>query len=189
MKLFLTQLIWLLLAGFCVSCSNPPDYKPESYLNESEQKDILLKLIPYSAKLPLRYSFSDRFKPELDSFYREEATRYKFQHYFIATDSFHYFMINRPAPSLYEKRIAIAGRFKKDQSGNLVQYEEAFWTFKMVREDLVTKGKVLFAHYVEGKDIGNYMPGKRGEEEWIEFPDATCYYNKKEQRWVFALGE
>ena len=187
MKINTNALIWMLLVSLFTSCNDSKKYDPLSYLDDIQQQGMLRKIIPYCAKLPEPYSIADRFNPELDSFYREEIKKYKLQHYFISEDSVHYFMINRPAPSLYEKRLAIAGRFKKD--GQIItDYEESFWTFKMKDQELREKGKVLFAQYVEGKDISGYMPGKK-EEEWIEFPDVHCSYDKETQCWKFSMEE
>jgi hypothetical protein len=152
-------------------------------MNEDQQNELLLKIIPYSAKLPKRYGPDDRFKPELDSFYRIEVRKYCMQHYHVSENGYHYFMINRIAPSIHEKKIAIAGRFRKDAAGKISAYEEAFWTYKMKAQDLKEKGKILFSDYVEGKDIMIYMSDKKRQEEWIEFPDANCYFDKKDQCW------
>ena len=176
-------LLWMLFASLLWSCSSAPDYNPETYLSSKEQSEVLLKILPYVAKLPMRFQGEKRFSAELDSFYRQEVKKYRMQHYYISPeDSFHYFMINRPAPSLYEKRTAIAGRFKKTKDGKIINYEESFWTFKMKLDELDKKGAVLFAHYAEGKDIKEYMPGKQ-KDEWIEFPDDKCYYDKNEKAW------
>lgn len=150
-------------------------------LNAKESKDLLRKLIPYSAKLPKGYNYLNRFDPKLDRFYNDELNNYKIEKYYSSDkDSFNYFLISRPAPSLYGKRIGIAGKFKQDAKGNVVNYEEAFWTYKMKEEEFDKKVPVLFKSYVEGKDLSQY---KLTEEEWIEFPDKNCFYDKKEQQW------
>jgi hypothetical protein len=152
-------------------------------LNEKESKDLLGKLIPYTAKLPKGYNHLNRFDSKLDTFYREEIKNYKLENYYSSDkDSFNYFLISRPAPSLYGKRIGIAGRFKKDATDSIVDYEESFWTFKMKQEELSTKAKILFENYIEGNDLSKYKSTNKGEE-WIEFPDQNCFYDKKEKQW------
>jgi hypothetical protein len=182
--------IELLLSIVLFSCADSKqsviNYEPSTYLTETESSELLKNLIPYSAKLPKGYDCTRKFDPALDSFYIQEIKKYKLEKYFFTEkDSSHYFLISREAPSLYEKRIAIVGKYQKNKSGNIVNYEEAFWTFKMKLPELAQKGEILFHEYVLGNDLSKYLPGK-SDEEWIEFPDAHSQYNKTEQRWIFS---
>lgn len=171
----------LLLFGvlmYAVGCQ-----ESNNALNERESKDLLRKLIPYIAKLPKGYNYLNRFDAKLDTFYKEEIKNYKLENYYHSEkDSFNYFLISRPAPSLYGKRIGIAGRFKKDAKDSITDYEESFWTFKMKQEELKTKANILFENYIEGNDLSKYK-STNTEEEWIEFPDQNCFYDKKEKQW------
>jgi hypothetical protein len=178
---------FLFLIASLMGCSKTEDYKTETYLSANEQTKTLRKILPYFAKLPKGYTYERRFESVLDTFYSVEIKKYEFQHYFInPKDSFHYFMVNRPAPSLYQKKISIAGKFKVDKNGTVTDYEEAFWTFKMKKEELSKKGEILFATMVKGENLNEYMPGKK-LDEWIEFPDDKCSYNKNEQRWIVKM--
>ena len=191
-KLFLKYSVELLLSVILFSCNadgNKPSSindNPSDYFTNEQSNELLMKLIPYSAKLSKGYDFTRRFDTALDSFYVQEIKKYKLERYFISEkDSTHYFLISREAPSLFEKRIAIAGKYKQSDKGAIINYEEAFWTFKMKLPELEEKGKILFHEYISGNDLSKYLPGK-SNEEWIEFPDNYSYYNKTEQRWIFS---
>jgi hypothetical protein len=184
-RVFLAFLISIVI----VSCSTPSvkEYNASSHFTEAQSAELLMKLIPYSAKLPNGYNYTQRFDKALDSFYIEEIKKYTLEkYYFSENDSTHYFLVSRIAPSLYEKRIAIAGKYETNNHGDITNYEEAFWTFKMKLPELEQKSEVLFNDYVSGNDLSKYLPGKTNDE-WIEFPDAHSYYNKTEQRWIFSL--
>ena len=178
-----------LVSVILFSCSTPStkEYNASRHFTEAQCAELLMKLIPYSAKLPNGYNYTQRFDKALDTFYVEEIKKYKLEkYYFSENDSTHYFLVSRVAPSLYEKRIAIAGKYKINNRGDITNYEEAFWTFKMKLPELEQKSEVLFNDYVSGNDLSKYLPGKTNDE-WIEFPDAHSYYNKTEKRWVFSL--
>lgn len=182
--------IFLLFAFFtCAlySCMNTKNYSPDAYLTENETTVLLRNIIPYNAKLPKGYTYKNRFDKQLDTFYTEEMHKYKLEKYYTSQkDSFSYFLITRVAPSIYEKRIAIGGRFTKDTSGKIKNYEEAFWTFKMKPNQLQKISDTLFNDYVNGKDLSPYQIGKM-EDAWIEFPDRNYFYNKVEQRWESVM--
>lgn len=180
------QIAFFLLAIIVLSsCTDKQEnYEPNAYLSEKDQHDLLLQILPYFAKVPKGFDTPEmKFSMTLDTFYNHEVKKYAMQHYFISKDSVHHFMVNRPAPSLYEKKIAIAGKFKKDHDGKIIDYEEVFWTYKMKIPDLNNKGKILFDEMIKGRSLTSYMPGKN-EEEWIEFPDAKITYNKNQQQWM-----
>jgi hypothetical protein len=181
--MLLKQIIFLVFISLGIASCETKKYSPETYLSEDTKNELLLKILPNFAHLPKGYTYERRFESSLNTFYTEEIKKYKIQHYFISNDSVHYFMVNRPAPSLFEKRLAISGKFKIDQQGKISNYEEIFWTFKMKLPELQEKGQILFNEMVEGGNLAEYMPGKKAEE-WIEFPDNRVSYNKEQQKWV-----
>lgn len=190
-KLCIKYSVELLLSVILFSCNADSDKpsindNPSNYFTNQKSDELLMKLIPYSAKLPKGFDYTQRFDSALDSFYVQEIKKYKLERYFFSEkDSYHYFLISREAPSLYKKRIAIVGKYKKDNDNKIVNYEEAFWTFKMKQDELDEKGKLLFHEYISGSDLSKYLPGK-SNEEWIEFPDNYSHYDKNEQRWIFS---
>lgn len=183
-------IVLLFTLSIVYACNNnniPEDYLANKHFTAEESTALLLKLIPYSAKLPGGYDYTRRFDTALDSFYIKEVKNYELERYFFSEkDSSYYFLISRVAPSLFEKRIGIAGKYKQNQEGNITNYEEAFWTFKMKLPELEQKSLILFSEYLKGNDLSKYYPEGGQPEEWIEFPDKHSSYNKEEQRWMFS---
>jgi hypothetical protein len=172
----------LLLLVICISCQKSREFDAEKYLNGVEQQVFLYKIGRYVAKLPKNVDHEQKFSGRFDSYYKEEMAKYTVLSYFIDGDSTHYFLIDRPAPSLYGKRAAIGGKLRYDKEGGIQEYEEVFHTWKMKEEELLKKGEVLFAAMVDGKSLEAYLPGKSAGK-WIEFPDAQNYFDKEAKRW------
>jgi hypothetical protein len=174
---------WLLFIIIIFSaCQDKVQYNPEKYLSPEAQQQFLYKISRYTAKLPKRVSHQEKFNAKYDHYFREEIKKYRVQQYYIAADSTHYFLINRPAPSLYQKWVAIGGRLRYDQSGNIAAYEEVFRTWKMKEDDLNKKGYTLFETLIETGNVTAYLPDKT-EDEWVEFPDARNYFDTASRRW------
>lgn len=95
-----------------------------------------------------------------------------------------YFLVTKPARSLYEKRIAIGGRYVVDASDSLTHFEETFRTWKMTEDRLVPKSAFLFGKMVDGADLTPWTPEHSGDEEYIEFPNSTITYDIQLRRWT-----
>jgi hypothetical protein len=173
-------LIGLLSLSVC-SCVQEEKYNPATYLPEDEYHQFLMKISRYVAKLPKRVTHEQKFDPKYDLYYQQEMQQYKLQHYYISADSTHYFLVNRPAPSLYDKRVAIGGKLKYNK-GEITEYEEVFRTWKLKEEELNRKGEVLFAAMVEKGTVDEYLPDNT-QEDWVEFPDSRNYFDKDSRRW------
>jgi hypothetical protein len=174
---------FLMILFSCIwSCESREKYNPTRYLPLGEQKQFLNNIGRYIAKLPKRASHEQKFDSRYDEYYQEEMQKYKVQHYYISPDSTHFFLVNRPAPSLYEKRVAIGGRLKYNNKGGLVEYEEVFRTWKMKEDELTRKGEILFKTMVEKGNVNEYLPDKT-QEDWVEFPDSRNFFDKTSRRW------
>lgn len=143
---------------------------------------MLQSIIHYMGKAPENVSLAERFDTRHDEYYLDIASRHKFEHYYIDENAIHYYLISRPAPSLYEKRVAIGGKLKLNEQHELVEYEEIFRTWKMKDEDLKVKGLLLFDWMVNQKDLSPYYRAN-SSEEYIEFPDEHNYYDKTDRAW------
>ena len=171
-------LVWLLVA-----CGNRTNqYKPEQHLKPEAQQAFLYQISRYVAKLPKGVYHDGKFDARFDPYYREEMKKYRLESYFVGSDGTSYFMVSRPAPSLYEKRVAIGGKVKYDAKGELVSYEEVFRTWKMKPDDLARKSGILFGTMVEGGNLEKYSP-QNTQEEWVEFPDNRTYFDVAARRW------
>lgn len=115
--------------------------------------------------------------------YANEFKTYEW-HYVYEKDNRFYYFVSRPGPSLYEKRVGIAGVFESPNRLQISGFKEVFRTFNMKPEVLLQKGSQLFEKMVNGEYLEGYEPNKRGEEEWIELPDASHQYDSTSQCWV-----
>ncbi len=176
--------LYLLLLFAVTSCkqSNPNSYEPGSYLSPDKQTRFLYSISRYTAKLPERVGHEQKFDSSYNRYYQEEMKKYQLKHYYISPESTHYFLINRIAPSLYGKKVAIGGYLQYDTHGKISQYVEVFRTWKMKEEELKRKGEVLFTSMIEKGNVDQYLP-QNTQEDWVEFPDARNYYDKDSRRW------
>ena len=164
------------------SCTIKRDYSPDAHLSVKEKDKVLMSIIRYIGKAPENVDRAEIFNSKYDSHYLDIASRHQFEHYYINDNGTHYFLISRPAPSLFGKRVAIGGKLKLDKNGGLIEYEEVFRTWKMKEEDLKRKGQLLFDLMVNDKDISAYYRAN-SSEEYIEFPDEHNYYDKVDRMW------
>lgn len=165
------------------SCNRQSDYSYINYSAQLEKDAILSRILPYTSPLPPGATLTTRFTPEYEAYYKSEAVKYQWKYYYISDNGTHYFALSRTAPSRFKKRILIAGKFTLGTDNTLENYEEVFWTFKMPEEELDKKGLLLFEKMVKGENLQEYYPGKKGNEEWIEFPDDKTTYDKNKKRW------
>jgi hypothetical protein len=178
----LTIVIFLTAVWMIQSCNFKKDYNPHSYLSVKEKDKVLMSIIRYLGKPLENVGLDERFDAKHDAYYLDIASRHRFDHYYIDDKGYHYFLISRPAPSLFEKRVATGGQLKFDETGKLIKYEEVFRTWKMKEEDLKARGTLLFDLMVNGKDLSPYYRSN-STEEYIEFPDDHNYYDKEERMW------
>ena len=172
----------LLIVLTIQSCHSKKDYHPESHLSIKEKDQVLQSIIRYMGKPPENTSGQDRFTAKHNDYYLDLASRHRFEQYYIDNDGTHYFLISRPAPSLYEKRVAIGGKLKINEKGELTEYEETFRTWKMKEEDLKIRGPFLFDLMVNKKDLSPYYR-INSIIEYIEFPDEHNNYNTADRSW------
>ncbi len=176
-----------LFALCIVVCScGQKSYRVEDYISDAQRREeILFQIVRHTGKLPDNKTHEQRFLPEMDSAHRAHQIErnYRFEAYCVKKDT-HYYMVSRIAPSLYEKRICLAGKIVFDQKGDIVEFEEVFRTFKMLDEERKRKSEMLYQLMLEGKDLSPYYFKNSKGEEFIEFPDEYNYYDKKQRRWI-----
>lgn len=178
-----TCILFLLCIFGLLCCGPPPDQKstPLDYFSAGQEQALLREIIKQTAK-KAEGSLSAQ---EEEAWYaeQEKVTQWHFAH--EQNGRFYYF-ISRPAPSLYGKRTGLGGSFSSPDRIRVSAFKEEFRTFKMKPADLLAKGAILFEKMVNREDLTPYQPGKRGEEEWIEFPDTFHTYDSTTRRWVQA---
>jgi hypothetical protein len=174
----------IFLAVSLLSCSSEDSrYKPEDYFTSGQMEAIKLQLVLRTCKKPE----SNLSMPEIEAYYQEEAKTYQW-HFAHETDKGFFFLISRPAPSLYGKRSAIGGFFSTPDNMQIHGFKEIFHTFKMKPDELVKRGGILFEKMVNGQDLRPYYHSRAKDQEgWIEFPDNLNYYDSTSQSWKMGV--
>lgn len=178
MKLYV--IIFILFAA--VACQSKDPYSPDTYLSKQEQQQLLLSTVRYFGHLPKRATHENKFDDVFDEYYSKLVADYTLETYF-PLDGFEYYMVSRIAPSLKQKKVALAIRVKRDADGNIDFYEEVFRTWKFELPEMLEKSKMLFDLLVTGGDLSPYYPQNSGIEEYIEFPDGRTYYDTENRMW------
>jgi hypothetical protein len=165
-------------------CKKSESYLADDTLSKHEKELVLPMLVRYIAKPPKMVKGEQRFESRFDEFYKNAQKGFEWELFYLDEKSnTHYFLVTREAPSLYKKRMAIAGSYQLINN-ELSNYQEIFWTFKMKEPELKEKSVKLFEAMVNGEDLTPYYPQNSPEnEEWIEFPDASTYFDADSLVW------
>lgn len=174
---------YLFLALFITCCASREDYRPDSHLTAEAKDKTISTIIRYVAERPKKANDSTKFDSSFDEHYKEQAAAHQLTHYFFSPDGEHFFLIQRRAPSLYEKYVATGGRMRFDANDSLVEYEEVFRTWKMPKDTLARRGAILFEKMVKGESLTPFLTANSGGVEYIEFPDPYVYYDKQARTW------
>ena len=173
----LFKTLWLVCIIF--GCSEEKQKStPDEYFTQSQKQSLLKQVVIKTAKKPeAAYSAA-----EINAYYEAQSKDYQWHFAFEKNGRFFIF-VSRSAPSLYGKRIGIAGVLNTSNHLNINGFKEIFRTFKMKPEILKIKGATLFEKMVNGEDLSVYNPNPQKTEEWIEFPDEYNYYDSTSQTW------
>jgi hypothetical protein len=175
----------LLFSLFLFACTNLPKQE-KSYeqvnLSETEKLELLYEMIRYIGKLPGKADHQTKFDVGFDAYYRDLAKAHRLEKY-VLKEKEAYYLVSRVAPSIYQKRVAIGGKLRRNEQGEIVYFEEIFRTWKMVEEELERKSEFLFFEMLEGKPLDAYYPEQSPDEEYIEFPNRETHYDTLERRW------
>ncbi len=166
------------MAGACTK----NNYQVGEHLTPLQQDEMMWKIIRYLGRPPEGLTFEERFYAPYDSVYREQAKAHKFDAYFIKGRT-HYFLVSRKAPSVVDKRVATAGKFAVSGDEKIIEYEEAFRTWKMVPDTLAKREMILFDRFVKGESLEPYETKNSNGVEYIEFPDERTYFDKGAKMW------
>jgi hypothetical protein len=150
-------------------------------------QSLLDSVLPYIAKKADTVAFDKRFEAVNKPYYDQQKIEksYAFTHYAKSNDGYEYVMVKRMEPSLkHNKFSAVCMRFKRLPNGGIKaeSFEELFWTWKMLPEQLAEKSDVLFDLAINHKPLSDYEPEK-AQDEWIEFPGNGVVYDIKTHTW------
>lgn len=173
-----------------VSCNPASKYKPDGSLSKEQQEAFKYEIIRFAGKLAKRATHETKFDARFDEPYHKAAKSMNLDKYFLNDkDGYIYFEVSRIAPSNYERYVATGGRLKRDNEGNIVDYEEIYRTWKMSKEELAKKTPTYFEYMINGKDLSEFYTVNIGNTENIEFPDHQSFFNKELRRWELKLPD
>jgi len=186
------RLLGLILFISLISCSqNQSDKYSATYLlNEDEQQLFVYDIIRYAGKLVSKASHESKFNQEFDMDYWSLAREHSLDFIHIDNNTNRtYFSVSRIAPSIHIRKVSVGGYIVRDENREIVEYVEVFRTWKMPVDELSNKTAVLFELLVNGKDMSKYMPDNAYGHEYIEFPNATTYFDSDKRLWVSTLED
>lgn len=177
----LRNVLFLLLLT-ATACRFEKDYRPDSHMTAQQQDLFMNRVIRYMARTPDGVTPEDRLEARHDAHYAEQLRVHRLDALF-AEDGEYYFLVSRPAPSLTEKRVAIAGKATVDENFRVTYYEEIFRTWKMEPDSLPRRASFLFDKMVRGEDLSPYYSSRSGNADYIEFPDDRTYFDTQRRIW------
>ena len=173
-----------LLILIIVGCDRSANYKVDNYYTKAESDSVLLQMMPYIADLPSGANDSTKFTQKFRERYKlVMKNNYTMENYFINEDSVHYYLVWEMAPSI--EKIAIGGSFRLDENKNIYDFEEIFYTPKMLPEKLRPLGDELFGHLASTGNVDPYL----GDYSKIEFPSHTVCYDKELHKWKICVND
>ncbi len=178
------SLLLLIVVIILSSCGiAEKDYNPTTQLNSQEQLNFKYNVARYVCKLPRFATKETMFDKSFDSDYQKQAELINLDKYYKAKGDTVYFEISKIAPSFKFKYTATGGKLLKNETGEIVYYEEIYRTWKMEEDELKEKSKVLFTKMLQHQDLTPYYTQNSGNEEYIEFPDQKTVFNTSNRSW------
>jgi hypothetical protein len=182
-----------LLAPFLLSaivlafsaCTDPDQpYLVEQHFTEQKQIDSLkADLITYVGVPPKRVGGLARLQPKHRSHYVSFLPKYELDRYFVAEDSTHYFFMLRPARSAKgDVQRGVGGKFKRNERGRIVGFEEVYNTPILEEDELREKGRELFREMVQTGSIEKYA----ADRSFVEWPDERLKYDQRTFEWRYT---
>ncbi len=160
------------------------EIQPDAYLTEGEQEEFLYSISRYICKYPSQVGRANMWEARFDSAYAKAAKAQNLTHYYVdSVSGTHYYMVSRVAPSIHQKYVALAGKFKPSEADALEGYEEVFRTWKMLGDEHEEKSEMLFRKFIKGEDLSPYYTANSNGVEYIEFPDQETWYDKEARIW------
>ncbi|MDP2174610.1 MAG: hypothetical protein Q8K70_01730 [Bacteroidota bacterium] len=180
------NLIYILLISVLVSCqSKQAKIELEDYQERFD--DLLFEIVPFVAKLHDSIPMSERFMPKNKNFMKTHILEREYQwQNFYRDSNYSYFQITRLEPSNNrDKYSAICGKFKQNKDGSMdsASFEEIYWTWKMKKDQLDEKSKILFLKAIKNQSLKAYCDPQT-KDDWIEFPNDKVYYDKATKKWL-----
>jgi hypothetical protein len=177
------SLIIMLSSVIFFSCEKNREDNPQVVISDSALRDsVMLQLMPYLAELPKYANYQNRFDDQFKPHYKKVMpVFFQWIKLYKAEDGYYYYLFYKKSNSLYEKKIAIGGKFKLDAQNKVTDFEDVFNTPKLKLDELAEKSSALFDEMIKTGGLGKYTLNA----EYVEFPDQRCFFDKKLKYWRF----
>ncbi len=171
----------MVLAIITATSCKKDKYDINNYYPQNLQDTLMTNIIINIYKVPKGVRKEDKHLVEYRHLYVKEIPKFKFVHYFIDQDSTHYFYLIRPARNIHNHKRGVVGKYKVDSNLNLLDFEEILNTPMLAEEEIIEKGKYLWADLMYYKHVNRYSLNKH----YIEFPDERTRYDKVKKEWTY----
>jgi hypothetical protein len=165
---------------FLAACQSNP-HKVSNYFNASERDTLLTNIVTYVYQKAPYASNETKFQPQFRQFYVKNLPLFSIENLYQAPDSTNYFFVVRPVGNNAKYRRGVLGKFRL-KKGSLMptDFEEIINTPHLEEATVKERGNFLFKELVKNGNLDKYLSMKH----YIEWPDSTLVYDKKNNGWV-----
>ncbi|MCH6199758.1 hypothetical protein MMU07_09210 [Aquiflexum sp. LQ15W] len=181
MKISIIAFIAILIVT--LSCNRQQNkYDIGSYYEKEAQDTLMANIITYIYKVPRGADPKRKHDLEYRSLYVKQLESFKFIKYHIdLEDSTHFFYLIRPARNVSGFKRGVLGKFKVDDSLNLLDFEEIANTPMISEKEILENGEYLWNDLMHFGNVDRYFLNKK----YIEFPDERSRYDKNTHQWTY----
>ncbi len=174
----LTGIIFLL-----TTCKNESMYDISSYHDQDTIDTLLVNLVTLVGVKPKAANWETRLLPEHRPYYINHAKQFSFDRYYISHEGIHYFFMVRPARHPKGNQRGVGGKFRLTEDLQIYELEELFNTPVMPYEEIVLKGREIFAEMLATGNVERFLKNK----DYIEWPDERLKYDKIKNEWRYDV--
>ena len=161
-------------------CNSTDPQAAEHYFSNTERDTLLANVITFMYSKAPAANNQTRFEARFRRHYVAQLPNFRFDRYFIAPDSTHYYFVVRPAGKVQKYRRGIGGKFRLGANLQPYDFEEMWCTPRLSEEEVKQRGRFLFREMVKNGNVDKYL----SMSHYIEWPDLTLRYDKKINEWV-----
>jgi hypothetical protein len=181
MKISIVGIFTILILS--VGCNIGKDkYDIGRYYEKAAQDTLMTNIITYIYKVPRGADPNRKHDLEYRALYVKQIDLFKFVKYYVdPEDSTHYFYLVRPARNVSGFKRGVLGKYKVDDSLNLLEFEEIANTPMLAENEILENGEYLWNDLMYYGNVDRYFLNKK----FIEFPDERSRYDKESHQWTY----
>lgn len=174
----LTGLVFILF-----SCNSSRKYDITRYHSQETIDTLLVNMVTLIGVKPKTADWQTRHLPQHRKHYVQIAKQFSFDRYYISPEGVHYFFMVRPARHARGNQRGVGGKFRMNENLELYEFEELFNTPVMPYDQIIAKGREIFAEMINTGNVDNYVRRK----DFIEWPDDRLKYDKQKNEWRYDV--